>query len=203
LAERGVPPSKKNALRRGATLVFLDESGFMLTPLARRTFAPRGKTPIQKCWSRHDRISAISAITVSPRRNRLGLYFKLLGDNKNAKAEDIVDFLRLIERQLQRPLTIIWDRINIHDRASLVKAYLRRHKRIKTCRLPAYAPELNPDEGVWNHTKYARLANFAPTDRKELRKTVEQELRRLRRRKDLLASFIRHTKLPMGSGAID
>src|SRR5262249_9199141 len=112
LAERGIPPSKKNSVRRGATLVFLDESGFMLTPLARRTLPPRGKTPIQKCWSRHDRISAISAITVSPRRNRLGLYFKLLDDNRNAKAPDIVEFLRLIDRQLQRPLTIIWDRIN-------------------------------------------------------------------------------------------
>jgi hypothetical protein len=53
----------------------------MLTPLARRTFAPRGETPIQKCWNRHDRLSAISAITVSPERHRLGLYFQLIEPN--------------------------------------------------------------------------------------------------------------------------
>jgi len=45
--------------------VFLDESGFMLTPIVRRTFAPRGKTPILKCWDRHVRFSAISAVTIS------------------------------------------------------------------------------------------------------------------------------------------
>ncbi len=175
----------------------------MLTPLVRRTFAPRGKTPIQKCWARHDRISAISALTVSPRRNRLGLYFKLLDDNRNAKADDVVDFLRLLDRQLQRPLAIIWDRINIHDGAKQVKAFLRRHKKIKTHQLPAYAPELNPDEGVWNHTKYARLANFAPADKDDLRRTILYELKRLRRRTDLLASFVRHTRLPMALKTID
>jgi len=174
----------------------------MLTPLVRRTYAPRGKTPIQKCWSRHDRISAISAITISPRRNRLGLYFKLLANNRNVKAEDVVDFLRLLARQLQRPLSIIWDRINIHDASRLVKEFLGRHRRIKTYQLPAYAPDLNPDEGVWNHTKYARLANFAPADKDDLRRTVDRELEKLRSRKDLLASFITYTKLPMGFGGI-
>jgi transposase len=174
----------------------------MLTPLVRRTYAPRGKTPIQKCWSRHDRISAISAITISPRRNRLGLYFKLLDDNRNAKAKDIVDFLRLLDRHIQRPLSVIWDRINIHDAAKLVKEFLLRHKRIKTYKLPAYAPDLNPDEGVWNHTKYARLANFAPADKDDLRNTIDSELDKLRSRKDLITSFIRHTKLPMGFGGI-
>jgi hypothetical protein len=58
--------------------VSLDESGFMLTPTVCRTLAPRGETPALKSWDRHDRISAISAITVSPARRRLGLYFRLL-----------------------------------------------------------------------------------------------------------------------------
>ena len=174
----------------------------MLTPLVRRTFAPRGQTPIQKCWDRHDRLSAISAITISPQRHRLGLYFHLLEENRNVRAEDIVEFLCLLRRQLRRPLDIVWDRINIHDASRLVKKFLERHRRIKTYQLPAYAPDLNPDEGVWNHTKYARLANFAPADRDELRTTVDRELERLRSRKDLLASFITHTKLPLGVGAI-
>ena len=169
----------------------------MLTPLVRRTFAPRGHTPIQKCWDRHDRISAISAITISPRRHRLGLYFHLLAENRNVRAEDIVEFLCLLRRQLRRPLDIVWDRINIHDNSRLVRDFLSLHPELRTHRLPAYAPELNPDEGVWNHTKFARLANYAAAHVGELRDTVQDELKRLRRRKDLLAAFIRHSKLPI------
>ena len=67
-------------------MVFLDESGFMLTPTVRRTFAPRGQTPLIKSWDRHDRISAISAVTVSPKRRRLGLYFHLMPDDENVHA---------------------------------------------------------------------------------------------------------------------
>ena len=197
MARQGVSPAKKNAQRRGATLVFLDESGFMLTPLVRRTFAPRGKTPIHKCWDRHDRISAISAITLSPRQQRLGLYFRLLEDGRNVRAEDIVEFLRLLRRQIQRPLDVIWDRINIHDNSRVVQHYLSQNRHVQTHRLPAYAPELNPDEGVWNHTKFARLSNYAAADVNELRRTVYGELERLRKRSDLLRSFVRHSGLPV------
>ena len=169
----------------------------MLTPLVRRTFAPRGETPIQRCWDRHDRISAISAITVSPERHRLGLYFHLLAHNRNVHAEDIVEFLRSLRRQIQRPLEVIWDRINIHDKSRVVRKYLARNPSIHTHPLPAYAPELNPDEGVWGHTKHARLSNFAAADVHELRKVVRAELEDLRERKDLLASFVMHSGLPV------
>jgi len=38
--------------------------------------------------------------------------------------------------------------------------------------LPAYAPELNPAEMLWNHTKYADLANFIPEDVNDLHQSV-------------------------------
>jgi transposase len=174
----------------------------MLTPLVRRTFAPRGQTPVQKCWDRHDRISAISALTLSPERHRLGLYFSLLPENTNVRSEDIIDFLRLLRRQIQRPLEVIWDRINIHDNSRQVRRYLARNRHLRTHRLPAYAPELNPDEGVWNHIKLARLANFAAVDVHDLRNTVHSELEGLRTRKNLLASFVRHSGLPLSVGDI-
>lgn len=167
----------------------------MLTPTVRRTFAPRGQTPIHYSWDRHDRISAISAITVSPKQHRLGLYFLLLPDNENAQAEDVVCFLRLLQRHLRRPLTVVWDRSKIHDRSKAVQDYLAKNRRVVTEKLPPYAPELNPDEGVWNHTKYARLCNFAPADTDDLRQRLTSHLEQLRRRPDLLASFIKHAKL--------
>jgi hypothetical protein len=187
----------RKARRRKAHLVFLDESGFMLTPTVRRTFAPRGQTPIIKSWDRHDRISAISAVTVSPKRKRLGLYFHLMPDDENVHGEDTVEFLKQLRRHIPGPMTVLWDRGNVHDRSKVVRAYLAGHPEIVTEKFPSYAPETNPDEMVWQHTKHARLSNFTPDDVAELRATVVAELERLHGRPDLLAAFIRHAKVPI------
>jgi transposase len=167
----------------------------MLTPTVRRTLAPRGQTPVHYCWDRRDRISAISAITVSPKRRRLRLYFELLPQDENVRADDTVDFLRQLKRHIPGPITIVWDRGNVHDRSRAVRNYLAKHPEIVTEKLPGYAPELNPDEGVWDHIKYARLPNFAPRDAMHLRRRLHVEFRLLGRRPKLLAAFIRKTEL--------
>jgi hypothetical protein len=177
--------------------VFLDESGFQLEPVVRRTYAPRGKTPIQRAWHRKGRISAISAVTVSPERRRLNLYFRLLPDNANAHGEDTVAFLAGLRAALRGPMTIVWDRSRIHSRSAVVRKYLGKHPEIVTEDFPGYAPELNPDEGVWGWTKYQQFPNYAPDSTHELRFRLWEELHGLRRRPDLLGSFIRHTGVPL------
>ena len=164
----------------------------MLTPTVRRTLAPRCRTPILKSWDRHDRISAISAVTVRPRRRRLGLYFRLLPDDANAHGGDTVDFLKQLRRHIPGPMTVLWDRANIHDRSKVVRAYLAGHPEVVTEELPGYAPETNPDEMVWEHTKHGRLANFTPEDTAELRSALIGEFGRIGRKPELLSSFIRH-----------
>ncbi len=164
----------------------------MLTPTVRRTLAPRGRTPILRCWDRHDRISAISCITVSPKRRRLGLYFHLMPDDENVHGEDTVAFLRQLKRHIPGPMTILWDKGNVHDRSRVVRAYLAQHPEIVTEPFPSYAPETNSDEAVWGHTKYGRLAKFAPEDTAQWRRVLIEELERLEDRDDLLARFIRH-----------
>ena len=84
--------------------MFLDESGLMLQPVRRRTWAPRGQTPIQKVWGRHARLSVISAMTVSPQKRRLGLYFQI--HYENIRAPYIVDFLTGLHRHLRRKAQI-------------------------------------------------------------------------------------------------
>jgi transposase len=192
-----LPRIVEQAEERKAHLVFRDESGFQLTPTVRRTYAPRGKTPIQGAWHRKGRISAISAVTVSPVRRRPNLYFRLLPDNTNAHGEDTVAFLAQLRDQIRGPMTIVWDRSKIHGRSSVVKAYLAKHPEIVTEDFPGYAPEANPDEGVWGWTKYHRLPNYAPEDTRELRFRLWEELSALRERPDLLASFIRHAGIPL------
>jgi transposase len=150
-----------------------------------------------KSWDRRDRISAIGAITVSPKRHRVNLYATLLPNDANATARDTVRFLQQMHRHIPGSLTILWDRGNIHDRSSAVRHYLARHSEIVTERFPAYAPELNPEELVWQHTKYSRLANFAAPCTALLRTRLAYEFRSLSRQPNLLRSFIRHTGLPL------
>jgi transposase len=189
------PKILENAAERDAHLVFLDESGFMLTPTVRRTWAPQGQTPLLSCWDRRDRLSAISCITVSPERARFNFYFTLLPDNTNAKAPDIVAFLRSLKHQLGGPFTVIWDGSKIHARSKLVKRYLAKHSEICEETLPGYAPELNPDEGVWGWTKYGRLANLAARDTVELRQRLHQEFKTLKTNRRLLGSFVHEANL--------
>jgi transposase len=194
--EQEFPRILAEARRRHAHVVFLDESGFMLLPLLRRTLWPRGVTPILPVSGKRDRISAISCITLSPRRYLPGLYFELLPDNTNVTAEHVIAFLRELKKSFPR-FTVVWDKSTIHSKSGAVKAFLAANPSVVAEDFPGYVPELNPDEGVWGYTKYGRLANFAPADTRELRERVEAELRALKRQAYFLYSFIRHTDLPL------
>ena len=121
----------------------------------------------------------------------------MLPDDVNVRGEDGVAFLRELQRQLPVPMTILWDKGNIHDRSRSVRAYLAEHRSVETEPFPSYTPEANPDEGVWQHAKHGRLANFTPEDTAALRAELVKELERLNRRPKLLASFIRHARIPI------
>src|SRR5215469_1007497 len=180
------PRIVREAFQRKAHLVFLDESGFLLNPSVRRTLAPRGQTPVLEVWDRRDRISAISCVTLSPVLARPGLYFRLLPVNQTVHAEEVVEFLEELRGQLRGPFTVIWDRHKIHSKAKAVKTYLAKHPEIVVEDLPAYAPEANPDEWVWNWTKYGRLSNLAAQDSDELWDWIVESLIDLKFRPDLL-----------------
>jgi transposase len=99
-------------------------------------------------------------------------------------------FLKDLRRQLSGGFTVIWDGAPLHSRSRVVKAYLAKHPEIVAETLPGYAPELNPDEGVWGWTKYGRLANFAAADTKELRERIRVEFATLKKTTSLLDSFV-------------
>jgi transposase len=152
-------------------LVFLDETGLMLQPLVRRTWAPRGQTPVLRSWDRHDRWSVMGALTVAPWALRLNFYFEFF--DHNIQAENVCCFLRRLHHQLRRPLIVVLDRWGVHRKA----VRLLQEQGVQWLRpqwLPAYAPELNPTEHVWNHTKWGDLANFIPDDAEHLRQAAYQ-----------------------------
>jgi transposase len=189
------PRILREAFQRQATLVFLDEAGFMLTPLVRRSLWPRGCTQIIDALQRHDRISAISCITLGITDAQPELYFELLPEGLNVTAEDIVAFLRDLRRELPGPLTIVWDRHRIHSKARLVKEWLASQTDVVLEDLPAYFPKGNPDEMVWGWVKYGRMANFCPKDSAELRNHLIAELEWASFDRELLAGFFKHAEL--------
>jgi len=193
-----VAAHQKKARALNALLVFIDESGFLMAPLVRRTWAPRGVTPrlAQRTRSRH-KVSVVAALTLAPQRQRVGLYFQLLAD-ANFTAPDIVQFLRQLRRQLQRPLVVVWDRLNAH-RGDVVQRFLRRCPAVHLEFLPPYAPELNPVELLWGHLKRNPLANYAPADVADIHHVAHREMRRLRRRYPLLRAFLAGTPLSLFS----
>ena len=163
----------------------------MLIPNVCKTWAPQGQTPHLHYWYRHDRISAISALTVSPRRHRFGLYIHF--HFTNITSDEVVAFLHALLRHLRGHIFLLWDGGPIHRRFT-VKEFLRAHPRLHAFRFPAYAPELNPDEFVWTQAKHD-LANSAPKDLDDLDTRLDQSIRRIRSSQTLLASCITASEL--------
>ena len=166
----------------------------MLQPLVRRTWAPTGQTPILEQWDRHDRLSVVTALALSPRRRRVRMFFKLL--DHNAKAEDFVWFLHDLRLELGRKLHVVWDNLGAHRRAEnclrkLECSWVRFH------RLPAYAPELNPVEHVWTTGKWGPLANAPSDDFDQLQASVDTELARQVHQQQLLRGHFRWAKLEL------
>ena len=166
----------------------------MLQPVVRRTWGPRGQTPILYSWDRHDRLSTAGAITLAPSRRRLGLYFHIQGEN--IRGESAAEFIVRVQRAVRRPLLVVWDRWNVHRKAARL-LFARFGRRITFEWLPAYSPDLNPVEGVWDHAKYADLANFIPDDIEHLRKELAASLRDQRSTTSLLRSFFDHAGLTL------
>ena len=184
------------ARKRHAYIVFVDESGFMLAPILRRTWAPRGCTPIVKIPEPHGRISVIGAITISPWRKHFSFYFQLSADNANLRGESVVQFIDHVRHKVRGPITLLWDQILIH-RAKPVTDYFARHRRVVVEAFPPYAPELNPVDNVWSYVKYNRLPNYARRNLHGLRERITAEFHRLQKRPDLLRSFFKHTGLSL------
>jgi transposase len=177
--------SEKRALKEGRTIVFADQSGFYLLPIVVRTYAPVGKTPILKEKLSRDHLSAMSAITLEGK-----LYMK--EQDRAFKAEDVVRFLRHLLRQTPGKLLVIWDGSPIH-RGGAVKDFLSSgaSRRLNLEQLPAYAPDLNPDEGIWKHLKCVELKNLCCESLAELRVELRKAKERLRHKREVILGCIR------------
>lgn len=145
-----------------------------------------GQTPILRAPLSYDHLSVISAITPD------GRLFTHVQETA-FRGPAIVAFLRHLLRQVRGKLLVIWDGASIHH-CQPVKDFLAAGaaKRLHLERLPAYAPDLNPDEGVWSLLKRGELKNRCCHDLQELRWELGLAIRRLRRRPQALTACFRH-----------
>jgi transposase len=164
----------------------------MLHPVRRRTWAPSGETPIQKAWDRHDRISCIGAVRVTPTGRRLSFFFHL--SPQNLTTEDLLWFLETMHQHLGRKVILVWDRWSVHQ--SVVAALKKHHPDwFQFEDLPAYSPELNPVEQCWKHCKYDDLANFIPSDLDDLHAAATDSLSSMHDDQQFLRSTFAYCQL--------
>jgi transposase len=166
----------------------------MLQPVVRRTWGPQGDTPHQYRWERHDRLSGISVVTVSPQHRHLDLYFAL--QEHNFCAPDVETFVADLLVHFPRGIILVLDRWSVH-RSATEQLRQRFSRRVRIEWLPSHAPELNPDEQVWTQTKYLDLANFCPDNLTELSQAVRHSLAHTKSRPSLLRSFFKHAGLTL------
>jgi len=154
--------------------------------MAVRTYAPVGQTPVLRVPLTRDHIAAIGALTPQGR-----LFMQT--QDRSYKGEDVVRFLRLLLREMPGQLLIIWDGSPIHH-CQAIKDFLvsGAAARIHLERLPAYAPEFNPQEGVWNLLKRRELKNVCCKTLSELDNALLLARARLRHRKHTLRQCFVH-----------
>lgn len=163
-------------------------------PTLRRSYSPCGKPPIIKTADPHGRISTLCARTLSPVYRRANIFFEMLPDNMNYTGQRVANFLVKFRERLASPCILIWDCIPIH-KGKQIKAFAEQNDEISLRTFPKYAPELNPVDKVWAYLKYNRLANYAPNELDELRRTLTKELIALKKNTRLLQSFVAATGL--------
>ncbi len=159
--------------------------------MAVRTYAPVGQTPILKVPLTRDHLSALGGLTIE---GRLIMHIQ----EPSFKGPDVVRFLQLLLRKIPGKLLVIWDGAPIH-RCQAVKDFLTQGgaRRIHLERLPGYAPELNPQEGVWNLLKRRELGNLCAADFEQLETELVRAKERLRHRKTVLCQCIAHAGFPL------
>jgi transposase len=187
---------QKKVARRHAHLIFIDETGFLMHPLLRRTWAPVGRTPLVCQRTRmYRKVSCIGGLSISPRRRRLQWYLKFHTDT-SIRQPQVIAFLHHLLRQIRGVVVVVWDRLLAH-RGGEVRRWAQRHPRLTLEYLPPYAPELNPNEYGWGYLKNNELANYGPAELKELEHRVRRACRSASRRCDLLKAFVRATGLSL------
>jgi transposase len=175
-------------------IVFEDEAGCSLLPSVTATWAPKGKTPVLRHRFNWKRLSMAAALVYEPDASDADLVFGLHPGAYNDAA--LIQFLAELHHLLgDRKVTLIWDGLPSHRSRTMTAWIAEQRSWLRVERLPGYAPDLNPVEGVWGNVKRKELANLCPDTVEEIEKTADDGLCRIGSDKELCFAFLRQTPL--------
>jgi transposase len=176
------PKLKKRARKHGASIYFLDETGFTSEPNLRRTYGLKGQTPVVKTSGQRQKVNVISAVSMQ------GAFWCQVYTHTLKQGEFIV-FLKDFRSGQRGKVFLVMDSHPAHI-ANSVKEYVQSTRgKLELHFLPPYAPELNPDEFVWNYLKGTGVARKPLRKNESLKERVKADLDKLRQDQRLLRSF--------------
>jgi transposase len=189
-----VAADSANAQRRRACLVFFDESSLSLTPNVRRSWAPVGQPPTLTHPFNWKKASMAAALCYGVRGGGAQLCFHVTAGNYDT--DTLIEVLGELRKFLGgEKATLLWDGLPAH-RSRAMRAWLHRQRSwLVVERLPAYAPELNPTEGLWSSLKAVELANLVAPTLAEVIQQAHRGIERVRQTPHLAYSFLRHAGL--------
>jgi transposase len=182
---RDYPAIVARAKRAGGVVFWGDETGLRSDDVRGRGYAPRGRTPLVRVCHRRAGLSLLSAVT-----NKGELRWMVV--DGAVKAPDLVRFLGRLIRDTGRKVFLILDRLKVH-RARLTRDWLAEHRaEIAVHYLPAYSPELNPDEGVNADLKQAVPRKAPARSKQQLMRATISHMHSLSKRPRRIRAIFRH-----------
>lgn len=169
------PKIKAKAKRENGEIFWGDETGLRNNCQHERGYAPKGKTPVIKITVNSQSINMISAVT-----NQGKVRFRIFEGNMNADV--LIDFMMRLVNSADKKVFLILDNLRVHH-CKPVKEWLEEHKKmIKVYYLPAYSPELNPDEYLNCDLKKGVHSGIPARNKDQLKKKTRAHMKMLQRK---------------------
>lgn len=171
--DESFPEIRERAKAEKAEIFWGDETGLRSGDVRGRGFAPRGETPVINATAKYENLSMISAIT-----NRGRVHWMIVEGAVNI--EQFIEFLKRLIKYSRHKIFLIVDNLKVHH-AIKVKQWLQKNvKRIELFFLPAYSPDLNPDEHLNADLKYGVGSRAPSRSKKHLKAAAEDHLEMLK-----------------------
>lgn len=187
------PKIKKSAKKHGAEIFWLDEASIRSDDPLMRTWGLKGQTPTVRTSGQRQGINAISAIS-----NSGGFWYQVYTERFNADV--FIECLKDLIKNRKKPIFIIMDGHPVHKSKKVREFVKSLNGRLSIFVLPPYAPDLNPDELVWNYIRQTGTARTPLKKDESLWERTFIELELIAQDKELVKSFFRNESVSFAAG---
>lgn len=182
------PAIRRQAREENAEIYWGDETGLRSDCQHERGYGLKGRTPVIRLNAKRETVNLISAIT-----NQGKVRFMMFDGGMNAKI--LIGFLRRLIKDADRKVILILDNLRVHH-AKKVKAWVaKRQEQIELFYLPAYSPELNPDEYLNCDLKAGVHSGSPARSKQQLKEKTTRHMRMLQRRPSRVSNYFQHKNI--------